>query len=154
MYCSQWCLRATNLCDVFKGLGRLPYTYKIQLKDNAEPVIHAPRRVPAPLRECLKRKLDRMSQLQVITQVEKPIEWVSVMVSMKKKNKTNDLRICIDLDLNKNVKREHYQIPKGEEIASEMAGATYFSKFDAAHEFWQIKLDEESSLPWTTCWRG
>ncbi len=32
--------------DVFEGQGTLPYTYKIQLKDDATPVIHAPWRVP------------------------------------------------------------------------------------------------------------
>ena len=42
--------------DVFRGFGVLPYTYKIQLKYDAQPVIHAPRRVPAPLREKLKQK--------------------------------------------------------------------------------------------------
>lgn len=56
--------------DVFKGLGGLPYTYEIQLKDDAEPVIHVPRRVSDPLRQRLKRELDRRSQLQVITKVE------------------------------------------------------------------------------------
>lgn len=60
--------------DVFKGLGCLPYTYKIQLKEDAVPVIHAPRRVPAPLRERLKKELDRMCHLQVITKVEEPTE--------------------------------------------------------------------------------
>ncbi len=132
--------------DVFKGLGCLPYTYKIQLKDDAKPVIHAPRRVPAPLQERLKKELDRMSQLQVVTKVEEPTEWVNSMVCMDKKNKNKELRICMDPgDLNKNIKREHYQIPKREETASEMAGARYFSKLDAAQGFWQIKLDEESS---------
>lgn len=48
-------------------------------------------------------------------------------------------------DLNQSIKREHYQIPKREEIASEMAGAEYFSKLDAAQGFWQIKLDDKSS---------
>lgn len=48
-------------------------------------------------------------------------------------------------NLNQAIKREHYQIPKCEEIASEMAGAKYFSKLDAAQGFWQIKLDEKSS---------
>ena len=41
--------------DIFKGFGVLPFTYKIQLKDDAQPVVHAPRRVPAPLREKLKK---------------------------------------------------------------------------------------------------
>lgn len=35
--------------DIFKGFGVLPFTYKIQLKDDEQPVVHAPRRVPAPL---------------------------------------------------------------------------------------------------------
>lgn len=132
--------------DIFKGLGCLPYTYAIQLKEGATPVIHAPRRIPAPLRERLKKELDRMCVLNVITKVEEPTEWVNSMVCVDKGNKNKDLRICMDPgDLNRNIKREHYQIPKREEIASEMAGAKYFSKLDAAQGFWQIKLDEKSS---------
>lgn len=73
--------------DVFKGLGCLPYTYKIQLKEDATPVIHAPRRVPAPLRERLKKELDKMCQLEVITKVEEPTEWVNSMVCVDKGNK-------------------------------------------------------------------
>ena len=63
---------------------------------------------------------------------------------MKKPN--GELRVCLDpKDLNENIKREHYQITKREEITSEMAGARYFSKLDASHGFWQLKLDSESS---------
>lgn len=36
--------------SIFTGHGTLPYTYKIQLKDDAVPIVHAPRRVSAPLR--------------------------------------------------------------------------------------------------------
>lgn len=43
--------------DFFKGLGCLPYAYKIKLKEDATPVIHVRRRVPAPLRVALKRNL-------------------------------------------------------------------------------------------------
>lgn len=42
---------------VFKGHGTLPYTYKIQLKEDAKPVVHAPRRV--------------------IERVEEPTDWVN-----------------------------------------------------------------------------
>lgn len=78
--------------------------------------------------------------------VEEATEWVNSMVCVDKKNKNKELRICIDPgDLNKNIKHEHYQIPKCEETASEMAGAKYFSKLDAAQGFWQINLDEQSS---------
>lgn len=43
----------------FKGHGTLPYTYKIQLKEDAKPVVHAPRRVPAPLKAGLKKRTEQ-----------------------------------------------------------------------------------------------
>ncbi|KAL7851936.1 hypothetical protein SRHO_G00177210 [Serrasalmus rhombeus] len=130
--------------DVFKGFGVLPQTYKIQLKENAQPVVHPARRVPAPLRTRLKKELDRMTMLGVIKKTEEPTDWVNSMVCVRKKN--GDLRVCIDpKDLNENIKREHYQIPKREEITSEMSGAKYFTKLDASQGFWQVKLDEDST---------
>lgn len=120
---------------VFKGHDTLPYTYKIQLKEDATPVVHAPRRVPAPLKAGLKKELNRMTQMGVIERVEEPTDRVNSITCF-----------CLDpKDLNENIKREHYQIPKREEILSDMAGAKYFSKLDASHGFWQLKLDPESS---------
>ncbi|XP_026050672.1 uncharacterized protein K02A2.6-like [Astatotilapia calliptera] len=131
--------------SVFKGHGTLPYTYKIQLKDDAVPVVHAPRRAPAPLQTSLKKELERMTQMGVIERVEEPTDCVNSITCVKKKN-TGALRVCLDpKDLNENIKREHYQIPKREEIMSEMAGAKFFSKLDASHGFWQLRLDPESS---------
>ena len=133
-----------NYAEVFRGLGSLPFTYKIQLKENAQPVVHAARRVPAPLKTRLKKELDRMTTMGVIKKIEEPTDWVNSMVCVKKKN--GDLRLCMDpQDLNDNIKREHYQIPKREEIIREMAGARYFSKLDASQGFWQLKLDECST---------
>ncbi|XP_039890321.1 uncharacterized protein K02A2.6-like [Simochromis diagramma] len=133
-----------SFADVFKGLGTLPFTYKIALKENAKPVVHAARRVPVPLKDKLKKELDRMTALRVIRKVEEPTDWVNSMVCVKKKS--GDLRICMDpKDLNENIKREHYQIPKREEITCEMAGARYFTKLDASQGFWQLKLDESST---------
>ena len=133
-----------NFSNVFKSFGALPFTYKIQLKENAQPVVHAARRVPVALRDSLKEELERMTTLGVIRKIEEPTDWVNSMVCVKKKN--GELRICMDpKDLNENIKREHYQIPKREEIYSEMAGARYFLKLDASHGFWQLKLDESST---------
>lgn len=85
-----------------------------------------------------------MTTLGVIKKVEEPTDWVNSMVCAKKKN--GDLRICMDpKDLNENIKREHYQIPKHEEITSEMAGARHFTKLDASQGFWRLKLDESST---------
>ncbi|KAL7879765.1 hypothetical protein SRHO_G00020190 [Serrasalmus rhombeus] len=56
------------------------HTHTIQLKEDAQPVIHTPRRIPAPLRERLKKELDKMCEMKVITKVEEPTEWVNSMV--------------------------------------------------------------------------
>lgn len=55
--------------------------------------------------------------------------------------------MCLDpKDLNKAIKREHYKIPTIQEIATEFAGKTVFSTFDLKDGYWQVQLDEESSL--------
>lgn len=80
----------------------------------------------------------------VIKKVEEPTVWVNSVVSTKKKN--GDLRVCMDpKDLNEDIKREHSQIPKREEITSQMAGAKYFTKLNASQGSWQTKLDESST---------
>ena len=40
---------------VFKGFGVLTCSYKIQLKDDAQPVVHASRRVPVSQQDELKK---------------------------------------------------------------------------------------------------
>ena len=60
--------------ELFKGHGTLLFKDKIQLKSDATPVIHVPRRVPAPLRDSLKKELDRMMDLGVIRPIEDPTD--------------------------------------------------------------------------------
>ena len=123
----------------------LPFTYKIELIDGAQPVVHAARRVPAALRDDVKNELDRMENMGIIRKVSEPTEWVNSMVVVRKPNKS--IRICLDpKDLNTCIKRVHYQLPKKEEILSEMAGATHFTKLDASHGFWQIQMDQASAM--------
>jgi len=130
--------------NIFDGIGVLPFTYSIKLKDNARPVVHAPRRIPVPLRQDLRKELDRMVALNVIQPTKGATEWVNSMVCVRKPN--GALRICMDpKDLNENILREQYQIPKREEILSEMAGAKWFTKLDASHGFWQLQIDSTSA---------
>ena len=66
----------TEFKDVFEGLGELPGEYHIVTDDSVTPVIHPPRRVPVPLREKIKEKLDDMVQREIITPVTEPTAWV------------------------------------------------------------------------------
>ena len=55
--------------------------------------------------------------------------------------------MCLDpKDLNKAIKREYYRIPTMQEIASKFSGKKVFSTLDLKDRYWQIQLDEESSL--------
>ena len=52
--------------NCFGDIGLLEHEYKIQLKSDAEPVIHAPRLVLIALREKFRHELDRMKRLDTI----------------------------------------------------------------------------------------
>ena len=66
------------------------------------------------------------------------------MVVVTKPN--GSIRICIDpRDLNKAVKRQHFQLLTIEEVVLRIPNAKIFSKLDAASGFWQLQLDDQSS---------
>lgn len=130
--------------DVFQGIGCLPGKYKIELKPNVQPVVHAPRKLPVALKDQIKNKLDEMLSQGIIAKVEGPTDWVSSMTVVKKPN--GDLRLCLDpQDLNKAIRREHFKLPTLEEIISNLSGAKYFSTLDAKHGFWQVALHDNST---------
>ncbi|KAK2143360.1 hypothetical protein NP493_4554g00000 [Ridgeia piscesae] len=131
--------------QLFRGNGALPGVHTIVLKDGAKGVIHAPRRVAVAKRPQLKKELDRQVKLGFLAKVDEPTEWVNSLVIVEKAN--GQMRLCIDpKDLNKEIKREHFQIPTKEEILGKLENAKYFSKMDATAGFHQIQLDKKSSM--------
>ena len=131
--------------QLFHGSGSLPGVHTIVLKDDAAAVIHAPRRVAVAKRPELKRELDRQVKNGFLSKVTEPTDWVNSLVIVEKSN--GQMRLCIDpKDLNKVVKREHFQIPTKEEILGKLRDAKWFSKLDATAGFHQIKLDKPSSM--------
>ena len=130
--------------DVFEGLGNMDDTYHICIDKNIPPVVHAPRKVPAALRDQLQAELKRMEAMDVIEKVDHPTDWVNSLVIVEKKS-SGGLRLCLDpRDLNKAIKREHYKLKTIEEIVSRQSGNQVFSVLDANSAFWQIRLDDES----------
>lgn len=72
--------------------------------------MNPPRKIPAALRKRVKKALQDMEDNGVIRKVDEPTDWVSSMVIVEKPNKK--LRICLDpRNLNKAIKREHFQLP-------------------------------------------
>ena len=95
------------------------------------------------MRPRIKNKLDELVDRKVIIPVTEPTQWVSSMLAIVKPNKVG---ICIDpRDLNRAIRREHYQLPTIDEVASRLTGATKFTLCDAKDGFHQILLDDASS---------
>ena len=58
--------------DCFKGLASIAEPYHINIDKDAEPVIHSPRKVPATLRERVRKELEGMESQGVIKKVQEP----------------------------------------------------------------------------------
>ena len=131
--------------DRFKGIGRFPGKYKIQLHHDAHPVIHAPRKCPIALCPKVKEHLNKMECLGVITCVDEPTDWVSSITYVQKAN--GELRLCLDpCNLNEAICHDHHKTPTVEEVAHEFAHSCFFTKLDACHGYWSIILNQDSSM--------
>ena len=114
------------------------------MEENAEPVVHPPRKVPIALKEKLKQELQRLQDLGIIKKVTEPTPWVSSLVTVHKPN--GQLRVCIDpKDLNRVLRRSHYPTPIIDDILPELVRAKVFSTVDVKNGFWHVELDDESS---------
>jgi len=131
--------------DVFEGVGCFNGEYHMVMDPTIRPVQHQPRRVPIPIQQQLKTKLQELVDQGILTTVTEPTDWISSLVITKKKS--GQLRICIDpKDLNKGLKRAKYSMPTLEEVLPKLANAKVFSVLDAKDGFYHVKLDEESSF--------
>lgn len=131
--------------DLFKGLGCFRNEYKIQIKENANPVAHAPRRVPVAIKSKLKVKLDEMVDNKIIEKSNELSEWVHHLVTAEKKDANKSLRVCIDpVDLNKNILDEQSYIPTFDDVTSKLSGMEFFSVLDLKDGFYHVRLSPES----------
>ncbi|KAJ8332638.1 hypothetical protein SKAU_G00424270 [Synaphobranchus kaupii] len=75
----------------------------------------------------VKKELERIEQLGVISRIEEPTEWCSGMVVAPKKS--GEIRICVDLSpLNNAVCREKFLLPSVDQTLGMPSDAVIFSK--------------------------
>ena len=98
--------------DVFTRIGKFPgLPYKFQLKPNAKPTRHAPRKVPIHLQDAFHKEIRNLEELGILEETKDVTEWVNSFVIMEKKipidsnspghSMNKKLRICLDpRDLN------------------------------------------------------
>ncbi|XP_038055804.1 uncharacterized protein K02A2.6-like [Patiria miniata] len=133
--------------DVFNAsvTGILPgQRVHLTVSSDAEPVIRPARTVPEALKPAVKAELEKLTDRDVLAEVDEPTNWVSQMSVAKKKS--GSVRICIDPGpLNKYLMREHYTLPVLNDILPELNEATHFSICDLKDGYLHCELDDESS---------
>ena len=137
----------TEYDDLFQtdAIGHLPVKCTFSTDPSVPPVVRPARRIPVAMKDKVKSEIDAMQKQGIISPVKDPTPWVSSMVAAKKRN--GDIRICIDpRDLNKALKRPHHPLQTVDDIMKDIQDAKVFSVIDAKNGFWNIPLDEQSSL--------
>ena len=102
--------------DQFKGIGKLPGKYKIELRDDVIISVQLlARNVPDVLRQSLEQKLDFMEKKDVIAKVEKATGCCHGLIYVVKSDKS--LRICWDpRNLNHLIKSPKYVCAPNKDI--------------------------------------
>ena len=145
--------------DIFTRIGKFPgLPYKFQLKPNAKPTRHAPRKVPIHLQDAFHEEIRNLEALGILEETKDVTEWVNSFVIMEKKlpiNYSNShspghsmnkkLWICLDpRDLNDALEREPYYTHSIEEIMGKFHGMKRFTIADLNKGYWMVELDPES----------
>ena len=148
--------------DIFTRIGKFPgMPYKFQLKENAKPVRHAPRKVLIHLQDTFHKEIRNLEKPGILEETKDVTEWVNSFVIMEKKtpvessksptvsssqghSKDRKLRICLNpRDLNEALEREPYYTRSIEEIMAKFHGMTRFTIADFNKGYWMVELDPE-----------
>ncbi len=131
--------------SVFTGLGEFPGVHHIHVDPKIMAVVNGCRKIPLAIMDQLKSTLHELVRANVITPVQDPTDWVNSLVITEKKN--GALRVCLDpRELNKAIKRQHFSIPTHDDERCKLAGKSVFTIIDEKDGYWQVKLDESSSM--------
>jgi hypothetical protein len=112
----------------------------IELEVGATPVITAPYRHPKKFKDEIEKAIKELLAMGYIRPNRSP--FASSVVLVLKKDGT--LRMCIDYRaLNKKTIKNHYPIPRIDELMDELHGAVFFSKIDLRSGYHQISIREQ-----------
>ena len=112
---------------------------------DARPVKQSLRRFSEPNRKAIGEEVNRLLEANFIREI-KQATWVANPVLVPKKN-TKVLRMCVDFtSLNKHCPKDHFPLPRIDQIVDSTAGCQRLSFLDAYSGYHQIRMkieDEE-----------
>ena len=132
--------------SVVKPMVGPPMT--IKLKSDARPKrILTARPIPAHLQQGASETLKMAVRSGVIVPVDQPTEWISPAFYVPKATPGKARLVTDYTQLNRYVDRPVHPFPSPLDVIKSIdSKSTVFAKLDASSGYFQIKLDEESSL--------
>lgn len=136
----------TDFPSVFTKCATKPikhFKVHVHLKEGAKPIFHKPYSLAYGMREKVEKEIKRLTDLGIIYPVRHS-EWATPIIPVAKPN--NEIRICADckVTINKFLKKDHYPLPRFDDLVAGLAGAKYFCVVDLRDAFQQIEVDEDS----------
>jgi len=115
---------------------------RLTLKKDLQPVFLKHRTVPFKLLPLVEKELENLEKAGILRKVNTS-EWATPIVPVLKKE--GKIRICGDysVTLNSNLIVDDHPLPTIDELFSEMAGGTSFSKIDLKQAYLQLEVREE-----------
>lgn len=100
------------------------------------------------MKVILNAEIDKMLDLGIIQQLDRPSSWLSPLWLVSKKD--GSYRVCFDgRKLNSVTLPDSYPMPLKDSIISKVRNAKYLSSIDLKQAFFQIPLDEPSRIKTT-----
>ncbi|GKA99937.1 putative reverse transcriptase domain-containing protein [Tanacetum coccineum] len=114
--------------------------FRIDLIPGAMPVVKSPYRLAPTEMEELSNQLKELQDKGFIRPISSP--WGAPVLFVKKKDCS--FRMCIDYkELNKLTIKNHYPLPKIDDLFDKLQGSRYFSKIDLWSGYHQLRVHED-----------
>ncbi|GJW33902.1 reverse transcriptase domain-containing protein [Tanacetum coccineum] len=114
--------------------------FRIDLIPGASPVVRSPYRLALSEMLELSNQLKELQEKGFIRPSHSP--WGAPMLFVKKKD--GSMRMCIDYrELNKLTIKNHYPLPRIDDLFDQLQGACCFSKIDLRSVYYQFRVRDE-----------
>nr|CAH68008.1 OSIGBa0157K09-H0214G12.19 [Oryza sativa] len=123
------------------GVPREVIEHKLMVRPDAKPVKQRLRRFAPDRKQAIREELDKLLKAGFIREVLHP-EWLANPVMVRKAN--GKWRMCVDFtDLNKACPKDHFPLPRIDQLVDSTAGCELLSFLDAYSGYHQISMAKE-----------
>ncbi len=115
--------------------------HKLMVRPDAKPVKQRLRRFAPDRKQAIREELEKLLKAGFIREVLHP-EWLANPVMVRKAN--GKWRMCVDFtDLNKACPKDHFPLPRIDQLVDSTAGCELLSFLDAYSGYHQISMAKE-----------